>query len=87
MCEFEKSFESMTIRGSAWKMEHTKLSLVMMEGSCMSITPQIPTPGYGCVVLMMEGALEPSMLAVNQMTVIQPPPPPQLKILIMDPAQ
>ena len=53
----------MSIRGSAWGMEHMKPRPVMMGGSCMSTTPLIPTPGYGCVVQMMEDAPEPSMLA------------------------
>ena len=53
----------MSIRGFALGMEHMKPRTVMMGGSCMSITPLIPTPGYGCVVPMMEDAPEPSTLA------------------------
>ena len=53
----------MSIRGSALGMGHMKPKSVMMGGSCMSTTPLIPTPGYGCVVPMMEDAPEPFMLA------------------------
>ena len=57
----------MSIRGSAWGMEHMKPRPVKMRGLCMSTTPLIPTPGYGCAVPMMEDAPEPSTLAASQL--------------------
>ena len=56
-------FDIISIRGFALGMEHMKPRTVMMGGSCMSTMPLITTPGYGCVVPMMEDAPGPSTLA------------------------
>ena len=47
----------------------------------MLTTPPLTTPGYGCAVLMMEDALEPSMLGV-MLTAAPPQQQQQLTLML-----